>query len=106
MRRLQIQMVVFLCVIVSSLCLLLNHRYVRRAGRRECERKMTLHVKKRPKSFGKAIAEGDMFEEDPDDPDDPEDPVEVVTSNLPAPGIIVILSSLIGALFLNPERRQ
>ena len=44
--------------------------------------------------------------QDPDDPDDPEDPVEVVTSNLPAPGIIVILSSLIGALFLNPERRQ
>ena len=43
---------------------------------------------------------------DPDDPDDPEDPVEVVTSNLPAPGIIVILSAVIGALFLNPERRQ
>ena len=44
--------------------------------------------------------------QDPDDSDDPEDPVEVVTSNLPAPGIIVILSSLIGALFLNSERRQ
>ena len=44
--------------------------------------------------------------QDPDDPEDPEDPVEVVTSNLPAPGIIVIISSLIGALFLNTERRQ
>ena len=44
--------------------------------------------------------------QDPDDPEDPEDPVEVVTSNLPAPGIIVIISSLIGALFLNTERRK
>ena len=41
-----------------------------------------------------------------DDPDDDEDPVEVVTSNLPAPGIIVILCSLIGALFVNARRRQ
>ena len=44
--------------------------------------------------------------QDPDDPDEEEDPVEVVTSNLPAPGISVILSSLIGALFVNARRRQ
>ena len=44
--------------------------------------------------------------QDPDNPDDPEDPVEVVTSNLPAPGISVILCSLIGALFMNTERRK
>ena len=44
--------------------------------------------------------------QDSDDPEDPEDPVEVVTSNLPPPGIIVIISSLIGALFLNTERRK
>lgn len=72
MRRLQIQVVILCVMIVSSLCLLPNHRYVRRAGRRKRERKTTLHVKKRPKSFGKAIAEGDMFEEDPDDPDEEE----------------------------------
>ena len=44
--------------------------------------------------------------QDPDDPDDDEDPVEVVTSNLPAPGISVILCSLIGALFVNARRIQ
>ena len=44
--------------------------------------------------------------QDPGDPDEEEDPVEVVTSNLPAPGISVILSSLIGALFVNARRRQ
>ena len=44
--------------------------------------------------------------QDPDDPGEEEDPVEVVTSNLPAPGISVILSSLIGALFVNARRRQ
>ena len=44
--------------------------------------------------------------QDPDEPDDDEDPVEVVTSNLPAPGIIVILCSLIGALFVNARRIQ
>ena len=44
--------------------------------------------------------------QDPDDPGDEEDPVEVVTSNLPAPGISVILCSLIGALFVNARRIQ
>ncbi len=44
--------------------------------------------------------------QDPDDPDEEEDPVEVVTSNLPAPGISVILCSLIGALFVDARRRQ
>ncbi len=44
--------------------------------------------------------------QDPDDPDEEEDPVEVVTSNLPAPGISVIICSLIGALFVNARRRQ
>ena len=44
--------------------------------------------------------------QDPDDPDEEEDPVEVVTSNLPAPGISVILCSLIGALFVNARRIQ
>jgi len=44
--------------------------------------------------------------QDPDDPGDEEDPVEVVTSNLPAPGISVILCSLIGALIVNARRRQ
>ena len=44
--------------------------------------------------------------QDPDDPGNEEDPVEVVTSNLPAPGISVILCSLIGALFVNARRIQ
>ena len=42
--------------------------------------------------------------EDPDVPVDEDDPVEVVTSNLPAPGIGVILCSLIGALYVNTRR--
>jgi len=44
--------------------------------------------------------------EDPDDPDNPDDPVEVVTSNLPAPGVGAILFALIGGLFVNSQRRQ
>ena len=42
---------------------------------------------------------------DPDDPDDSTDPVEVVTSNLPAPGLSVVLSILIGALIARTSRR-
>ena len=42
---------------------------------------------------------------DPDDPDDSTDPVEVVTSNLPAPGLSVVLSILIGALIARSSRR-
>jgi len=43
--------------------------------------------------------------DDPDDPDEPSDPVEVVSSNLPAPGLSVILSILIGALIARSSRR-
>ncbi len=43
--------------------------------------------------------------DDPDDPEEPSDPVEVVTSNLPAPGISVVLSILIGALIARSSRR-
>ena len=43
--------------------------------------------------------------EDSDVPVDEDDPVEVVTSNLPAPGIGVILCSLIGALYVNTRRK-
>jgi len=42
---------------------------------------------------------------DPDDPEDSTDPVEVVTSNLPAPGLSVVLSILIGALIARTSRR-
>lgn len=42
---------------------------------------------------------------DPDEPGDSDDPVEVVTSNLPAPGLSVILSILIGALIARTSRR-
>jgi hypothetical protein len=43
---------------------------------------------------------------EPEDPEDPDDPTEVVTSNLPAPGISALLSILIGALFVNLNKRQ
>ena len=42
---------------------------------------------------------------DPEDPGDSNDPVEVVTSNLPAPGLSVVLSILIGALIARTSRR-
>ena len=42
---------------------------------------------------------------DPDEPGDSTDPVEVVTSNLPAPGLSVVLSILIGALIARTSRR-
>ena len=43
---------------------------------------------------------------EPEDPEDPDDPTEVVTSNLPAPGISALVSILIGALFVNLNKRQ
>ncbi len=43
--------------------------------------------------------------DDPEDPDEPSDPVEVVTSNLPAPGLSIILSILIGVLIARSSRR-
>ena len=43
---------------------------------------------------------------EPEDPEDTDDPTEVVTSNLPAPGISALLSILIGALFVNLNKRQ
>ena len=42
---------------------------------------------------------------DPEDSGDSNDPVEVVTSNLPAPGLSVVLSILIGALIARTSRR-
>ncbi|MCS5531565.1 MAG: hypothetical protein NZ780_02015 [Candidatus Poseidoniales archaeon] len=43
--------------------------------------------------------------QDPNDPSENEDPVEVVTSNLPAAGISVILSVLFGAIITRSNRR-
>jgi hypothetical protein len=43
--------------------------------------------------------------DDPEDTSDPTDPIEVVTSNLPAPGLSIVFSVLIGALIASRSRR-
>ena len=43
--------------------------------------------------------------DDPADTSDPTDPIEVVTSNLPAPGLSIVFSILIGALIASRSRR-
>jgi len=42
----------------------------------------------------------------PDDPDDPDDPMEVVSSNLPAPGLLIVIIGIFGALITTKKEEN
>jgi hypothetical protein len=42
----------------------------------------------------------------PEDPEDPEDPMEVVSSNLPAPGLLIVIIGIFGAFIATKEEEN